>query len=139
MRAYEYTHIVGFEETNLLGNVYYVNQIRWQGECRERFLREHVPEILSQFNEGLSLATTRCSCEYHAELFAFDEIVIRMRLGELTQMKMVLLFDYYRRCGDQDQLVARGEQQIVCMRREGDELVPAHIPERLREALRRYE
>ena len=31
---YEYRHVVGFEETNLVGNVYYVNYVRWQGRCR---------------------------------------------------------------------------------------------------------
>ena len=30
---YEYRHLVGFEETDLVGNVYYVNYVRWQGRC----------------------------------------------------------------------------------------------------------
>ena len=40
MKAFEYRHVVGFEETNLVGNVYYVNHLRWQGRCREMFLRD---------------------------------------------------------------------------------------------------
>jgi enediyne biosynthesis thioesterase len=48
MRTYEYRHIVGFEDTNLAGNVYYVNHVRWQGRCREMFLREHVPALLAE-------------------------------------------------------------------------------------------
>ncbi|HVR11545.1 MAG TPA: acyl-CoA thioesterase, partial [Thermoanaerobaculia bacterium] len=43
MRYFEYRHLVGFEETNLVGNVYYVNHLRWQGRCREMFLLEHAP------------------------------------------------------------------------------------------------
>jgi enediyne core biosynthesis thioesterase len=31
MHIYEYQHVVGLEETNLLGNVYYANHVRWQG------------------------------------------------------------------------------------------------------------
>src|SRR5438309_2080475 len=85
MRAYEYRHVVGFEETNLVGNVYYVNQVRWQGRCREMFLQEHAPEVLEELRRGLALATVRCSCDYLAELSAFDQIVIRMRLADLTQ------------------------------------------------------
>ena len=46
MRAYEYRHVVGFEETNLIGNVYYVNHVRWQGRCREMFLRDHAQVLL---------------------------------------------------------------------------------------------
>ena len=39
-RVYEYEHVVTFDETNLVGNVYYTNHLRWQGHCRELFLRE---------------------------------------------------------------------------------------------------
>jgi len=48
MRSYEYRHVVVFEETNLVGNVYYVNHLRWQGRCREMFLREHAPLVLAE-------------------------------------------------------------------------------------------
>ena len=138
MRAYEYRHIVGFEETNLVGNVYYVNHLRWQGRCREMFLREHAPEVLTELEQGLSLVTIRCSCEYLAELSAFDEVVIRMRLGMLTQNRVTMLFEYFRRTGDSEELVARGEQQAACMRRDGERMVPTPFPLALKEALRLY-
>ena len=35
MNVYEYRHIVGFEETSFVGNVYYVNHLHWQGRARE--------------------------------------------------------------------------------------------------------
>ena len=138
MRAYEYRHVVGFEETNLVGNVYYVNHLRWQGRCRELFLREHAPQVLGQLEEGLALVTTRCACEYLGELVAFDEVIVRMRLGALAQNRMTLSFEYWRRAGDREELVARGEQQVACMRRQGDQMLAAPIPEALREALRPY-
>jgi enediyne core biosynthesis thioesterase len=134
-RAYEYRHVVGFEETNLVGNVYYVNHLSWQGRVRELFLRDHAPDVLQELSRGLSLATLRVSCDYLAELNAFDEVLIRMRLGELTQSKITLLFEYWRG----EELVARGEQQVACFRREGDQLVPTPVPKSLREALRAYE
>src|SRR5262252_1459525 len=84
MKSYEYTHVVGFEETNLVGNVYYVNHLRWQGRCRELFLAEHAPEVLAELRRDLALATVRCSCEYFAELQPFDEVIVRMRLGGLA-------------------------------------------------------
>ncbi|HEY3492158.1 MAG TPA: acyl-CoA thioesterase [Solirubrobacterales bacterium] len=134
MRAYEYRHRVGFEETNLVGNVYYVNHLRWQGRCREMFLQEHAPEILQELRDGLALATVRCSCEYLLELEAFDEVVLRMRLGEVVQNRITLLFEYWRG----EELIARGEQQVACMRRQGNETVPTPIPPALRDALRPY-
>src|SRR5262249_14246406 len=136
--AYEYRHIVGFEETNLVGNVYYVNHLRWQGRCREMFLHEHAPDVLAELQNGLALATVRCSCEYFAELLAFDEVVVRMRLGGLAQNRITLLFEYFRPGPGREELVARGEQQVVCMRREGETTVPTAIPPSLRQALAPY-
>jgi enediyne biosynthesis thioesterase len=137
--AFEHRHVVSFEETNLVGNVYYVNHLRWQGRCREMFLHENAPEILEELKQGLALATVRCSCDYLAELEAFDTVVLRMRLGEVVQNRLTLLFEYWREAADGSQeLVARGEQQVACMRREGGRTVPTPIPAALREALRPY-
>jgi enediyne biosynthesis thioesterase len=137
-RAYEYRHIVSFEETNLVGNVYYVNHLSWQGRVREMFLRDHAPDIIGELSRGLSLATVRVSCEYLAELMAFDEVIIRMRLGELTQSRMTLLFEYWRAGKSGEELIARGEQEVACLRREGEKLTPTPVPKSLREALRLY-
>ncbi|HEV2844875.1 MAG TPA: acyl-CoA thioesterase [Thermoanaerobaculia bacterium] len=138
MKAYEYSHLVGFEETNLVGNVYYVNHLRWQGRCREMFLRDHAPEILAELSHGLALATVRCSCDYLIELEAFDQLVIRMRLGGVVQNRITLSFEYWRQKGEGEELVARGEQVVACMRREGERTVPTPIPVPLREALKPY-
>jgi enediyne biosynthesis thioesterase len=137
-RAYEYRHIIGFEETNVVGNVYYTNHLSWQGRVREMFLRDHAPDILSELSRGLSLATVRVACDYLAELNAFDEIIIRMRLGELTQSRMTLKFEYWRVRPSGEEIIARGEQQIACLRREGEKLSPIPVPKSLREALRAY-
>ena len=134
MRAYEYRHIVGFEETNLVGNVYYANHVRWQGRCREMFLRDKAPAVIDALKHGLVLVTTRVSCEFMAELFAFDEVVLRMRLGELRQNRITMKFEYWRG----EELVARGEQQVACMQREGEQVVPIPVPAQLREALKEY-
>lgn len=138
MRAYEYRHQVGFEETNLVGNVYFVNHLSWQGRCREMFLREHAPAVLEEMRDGLSLVTTRCSCEYLDELTAFDEVVVRMRLADLTQNRMTLSFEYWRRDAHGESLVARGEQGVAFMRRAGGAMAAAPVPESLRSALEPY-
>ena len=137
-RWYEYRHVVGFEETNLVGNVYYVNHLRWQGRCRELFLRDHAPEVLAELADGLSLVTTRCACDYLAELTAFDEIVVRMRLGALAQTHLSLVFEYWRAASGGEELVARGDQHIACMRRENGRLGAVPLPSALRDALEPY-
>lgn len=138
MRFFEYRHIVGFEETNLVGNVYYANHLRWQGRCREMFLRDHCPEILEELTRGLALVTTRCSCEYFSELLPFNEVRVRMTLKEIVQNRVTMLFDYVRVSGSAEEVVARGEQQIACMKREGERIVPTPVPRGMREALEQY-
>ena len=138
MRAYEYRHVVAFEDTNLIGNVYYVNYVRWQGRCREMFLRDRAPEVIQALKYGLALVTTRVSCEFMSELIAFDEVTVRMRLGELSQNRITMNFEYWKQKPAGEELVARGEQQVACMQREGEQMVPVPVPRQLREALREY-
>lgn len=138
IRVYEYKHVIGFEETNLLGNVYFVNHLRWQGRCRELFLRDEAPGVLADMGRGLALITTRVSCEYLEELAAFDELVIRMTLASLTQNRLTMAFAYHRLRDGREELVARGEQEVACMLRDGRTMVPAPIPRELSEALRPY-
>ena len=94
---YEWHHIVMFEDTNLVGNVYYANHIRWQGRCREMFLKEYAPDVLEQLTKDLVMVTTHVSCDYFNELFAFDEIMVRMRAGTVTENRVTMLFDYFRK------------------------------------------
>ncbi len=138
MRYYEYRHVVTFQETNLVGNVYYTHHLDWQGKCRELFLREYAPDLVENLNSDFSLATVRCGCEYLAELMVFDEVNVRMRLAELVQNRITLAFEYWRQRNGTEELVARGEQQVACMRRNGSGLAPAPVPPSLRQALAAY-
>lgn len=128
MPSFEYRHRVSFEDTNVAGNVYFINHLKWQGRCRELFLHEHAPELLTRLDDDLALVTVRCACEYLAELFVFDEVIVRMRLGALTQGRVSMRFEYLRMSGSVAQLIATGEQEAACMRREGTRLVPAPWP-----------
>lgn len=139
MTFYELRHTVLFEETNLLGNVYYVNHLKWQGRCRELFLRDHVPGVLGEIAGGLRLVTVRCSCEYEDELAAFDEVAIRMSLQAIGPTSLTLTFDYYRIAGGVESRVARGEQTIAFLRGSRDKAAAVSIPRELRDALRPYE
>lgn len=141
-KYYEYRHRVCFEETNVVGNVYWVNHLRWQGRCREMFLRDHAPDVLDLIGKGLYLATLHVSCDYLSELAAFDEVVVRMRLGEVRQNRVRFDFEYFRPPADgagDEERIARGEQEIACLQRQEDGgLVPVPVPQSLAEALRAY-
>jgi enediyne biosynthesis thioesterase len=134
LKCFEYRHTIGFEETNVVGNVYYVNHLRWQGRCREMFLREHAPCVLEEMARGLALVTTNCSCEYLEELSAFDPVVVSMRLSSIGQSRITMEFEYWRG----ETLVARGSQGVACMRRENGVMRAEALPLKLRAALEPY-
>jgi enediyne biosynthesis thioesterase len=134
-KYYEYRHLVGFEETNLVGNVYYVNYLRWQGRCREMFLRERATAVLEDLQNDLKLFTLKCECEFLVEITAFDELSIRMRLEDLTQTQIGFAFDCVRLRKDEEVLIARGRQRIACMRGPNTDTKPTRVPESLRAAL----
>ncbi|MBQ1076563.1 acyl-CoA thioesterase [Micromonospora sp. C31] len=138
-KYFEYLHTVGFEETNLVGNVYYVNYLRWQGRCREMFLKERAPDVLADVRDDLKLFTLRVDCEFFAEITAFDELSVRMRLVELAQTQLEFSFDYVKLDRDGGEtLVARGRQRIACMRGPNTRTAPARVPEALVTALAPY-
>ncbi|MCB5165632.1 acyl-CoA thioesterase [Streptomyces bambusae] len=136
---FEYRHTVGFEETNLVGNVYYVNYLRWQGRCRELFLKQKAPAVLADVQDDLKLFTLKVDCEFFAEITAFDELSIRMRLTEQAQTQLEFTFDYVKLSEDgTETLVARGRQRIACMRGPNTATVPSLIPDALAQALAPY-
>jgi enediyne biosynthesis thioesterase len=137
-RYYEYRHVVGFEETNLVGNVYYVNYLRWQGRCREMFLKERAPDVLTELQDDLKMFTLKVDCEFFAELTAFDDLAIRMYLAELTQTQLEFGFDYIHVAPGGERLVARGRQRVACMRGPAGRTEPTRVPEPLVRALAPY-
>jgi len=107
-----------------------------QGKCREHFLHEHAPGVLAELRGDLALVTVHCSCDYLAEVEAFDRIEVHMYLRELGQNKLGMDFEYWclQPIGA-PRLIARGPQQIASMRRQGKEMVAVPLPQELRAAL----
>ncbi|HEX2028076.1 MAG TPA: acyl-CoA thioesterase [Nitriliruptorales bacterium] len=136
--VYEYRHTVTFAETNLVGNVYFTNHVRWQGAARELFLRDHAPTVLDDLRDGLALVTVYTHVDYFRELEAFDRVVVAMRLEELVQNRIALGFEYFHEGPRGRELVARGRQGVAAMTRAGGELIPVPVPAELSRALGTY-
>lgn len=134
-RAFIFRHIVSFEETNLVGNVYFARHVAWQGICREMFLRAHAPSVLDEIACGLRLITVSVSCDYFAELRAFDEIELRMSLEHQRGNRIGLAFEYLVLRDGSSQQCALGKQEIGCMRLDPKGLVPVSLPDELQAAL----
>ena len=75
---YEVRHRVGFEETNFVGNVYYVNYLRWQGHCRERFLKDMCPDVLAETVDGKGLEGAEWTVEERVRARADMGAVVKL-------------------------------------------------------------
>ncbi|MFD9739260.1 acyl-CoA thioesterase [Umezawaea sp. NPDC059074] len=136
MRRYVWRHVVTFDETNVVGNVYFAHYLHWQGRCREMFLAEHAPGVLADLAAGsLVLATVACDMEYFVECFAFEVIDVEMILRGRQRSRLRMDFDF-RRDG---QRVASGSQTVACLRRTPTGAEPVDVPNELRSALAPYE
>jgi enediyne core biosynthesis thioesterase len=137
-RAYEWRPFIAFEDTNLVGNVYFAHFLSWQGRCREAFLAEHAVDVVERLAGDLRLVTLSVSCEFYEELRVFDAVTLEMRLAGTNAHRIDLSFDYRLEREGVSRLAAFGAQQIACMSLAGDQLVPTTIPTSLAAALRVY-
>lgn len=137
-RAYCWRPFIGFEDTNLVGNVYFARFVSWQGRCREAFLAEHAPEVLAELAADLRLVTLSVSCDFYEELCAFDAVAVEMRLTSRNGHRIGLGFDYRLERDGAFRLAARGAQEVACMRHADGRLVPGELPAALASALGVY-
>jgi enediyne core biosynthesis thioesterase len=103
------------------------------------FLLEYAPGVLDDLCRDLALFTIKSECEYLAEITAFDEVSIRMRLEDLTQTQIGFAFDYVRLRDGFEELIARGRQRVACMRGSNGSTAPTRVPRELRRALESHE
>jgi enediyne biosynthesis thioesterase len=114
MRPYLFETHVSFQETNLVGNVYFAQYFAWQGKCREAFLRDNARQVLDDFRRGFGMITKESTCRYMREAFAFDHVLIEMFLEDLTRVGVTMRFDYYRvGPGAEREMLAQGSQTAM--------------------------
>lgn len=139
MRSFVHRHVICFEETNVVGNVYFARHVAWQGACREMFLRAHAPSVLDEIERDLRLVTISVACDYFQELRAFDEVELHMTLSHLRGNRIGLAFDYRVLREGGALKCAAGRQEIGCMRADSQgRMSVCDPPEALREALELY-
>jgi enediyne core biosynthesis thioesterase len=136
---YEYRLIPSFEETNLVGNVYFANYVLWQGKCREMFLYEYCPDVIEEISNGLLLITLDLSMQYISQLYAFDKVVMHMSLEASSTSRMLMGFEYFKEEVDGKlTLVSKGTQATLAMKEIDGRVGPVSFPESMFEVLNEY-
>ena len=123
---FEYEQLVTFQDTNLVGNVYFSKYFEWQGKCREALLLEHYPEITEDLQQGFGMATEFAHMDYRNEAFLNDKVLCRMHVPELSRTRIAFSFSFYRKADLL--LLAEGQQAIIWINAQHK---PSLMPEKL--------
>jgi enediyne biosynthesis thioesterase len=76
---------ITFQDTNVVGNVYFLTFFRWQAECRDEWLREYRPDVWDAIRSGESpLILTQWSTRFDDPFGATvgDDIEVSMEFDE---------------------------------------------------------
>lgn len=112
---------VFLKDTNAEGNVYFSRYFEWQGEAREDFLRQAVPDHMQILQSGTKLITVHSWLKYEHESYLFDEIFIKIQTISLKKMSMELGFTYLNKSSGKT--IAIGGQKLAFADREGKLIV----------------
>lgn len=136
---YEYRFKTTFEETNLVGNIYFANFVVWQGKCREMFLYEYCPDIVDRINEGLALITLDLSVQFRLQVFAFDTVVMHMSLNAQSSSRLIMNFEYYKEEEDGSLVLAcLGHQATAAMREVNGKMIAVSYPDSIFQVFEDY-
>jgi acyl-CoA thioesterase FadM len=96
-RTREFLHEVTLflGETNAVGNAYFARHFYWQGAIREAFLCHILNyDVESFLKTGVKMFTVEASCQYKNQAMPFETISLRMGVGEVTGVRIELLFRF---------------------------------------------
>ena len=70
-------------QANLVGNIYYANYYEWQGQIRDRFLSELIPDYFVGIGEKGELLALESRVDHLREAMPFDRILLTLAVKEL--------------------------------------------------------
>ena len=132
-KYYEYHHLVTFDDTNSVGNVYFARFFQWMGSCREVITAEHYPELVTDIKRGFGFATEFAHIDYAKECFLFDKILIKMKVTDLSRTRIEFTFDFVDE--NKDSTIASGKQAVIWV---NPQHRPSIMPDKLYDSIVEY-
>ena len=110
----EQTFETTLAHANLVGNIYYANYYEWQGQIRDRFFFELIPEYFGGIGEKGELLALESRVDHLREAMPFDRVVLTLAVRELRTCSVVFHLDYFRLEPDGSQVkIATGMHRAV--------------------------
>ncbi|WP_319523395.1 SDR family NAD(P)-dependent oxidoreductase [uncultured Desulfosarcina sp.] len=123
-------------QANLVGNIYYANYYEWQGQIRDRFFYEQIPEYFQGIGEKGELLALESRVDHLREAMPFDRILLTLAIRELRACSVTFHVDYFRLEPDNSRVkIAYGMHRAAWTQRdETGRPVARPFPDQLRKA-----
>lgn len=108
---------VRYAETDQMGVAYYANYLIWFEVGRSEFCRKRGFRYADLEALGYKLVVTEVHCKYRNSARYDETVVVRTRLKAIN--KRMVTFGYQVLRKDQDELIAEGETQHLCVDSKG--------------------
>jgi enediyne polyketide synthase len=132
----EQTFETTLAHANLVGNIYYANYYDWQGQIRDRFFYELIPDYFGGIGEKGELLALESRVDHLREAMPFDRVVLTLAVKELHTCSVVFHVDYFRLEPDGSRVkIATGMHRAVwTLRDEQGRPMAAPFPDPVRAA-----
>jgi len=128
------------EDSNLVGNIYFVNYSKWLGRTLDLYFYKFIPEYFKGIGAQGELICLNCEIEHLREAMPFDKILVRMYLESVYECGINLYFEYFRLDKDYSEIkLAFARHKAVWVKRdEGSKAVAAKLPPLILKALENF-
>jgi acyl-CoA thioester hydrolase len=104
---------VRYAETDQMGVAYYANYLVWFEVGRSEFCRERGFRYADLEAMGYKLVVTDVHCRYRSSARYDETVIVRTRLKDAN--KRMITFGYQILRKDQEEVIAEGETQHICV------------------------
>ncbi|MBC2710051.1 MAG: polyketide synthase dehydratase domain-containing protein [Desulfosarcina sp.] len=132
----EQTFETTLAHANLVGNIYYANYYEWQGQIRDRFFYELIPDHFQGIGERGELLALESRVDHLREAMPFDRVLLTLAVRDLHNCSVTFHVDYFRLEPDGSRVkIAYGMHRAVwVMRDEQGRPLAARFPDQVRSA-----
>ena len=110
-KNFVFEKVVYLGDTNAEGNVYFAKYFDWQGQAREAFVKDQIPNIVDLMKSGLILITCEAYNNFIKPSFLFDHIDIEINTYNIKKASFVLVFSIKNKISGE--LLSKGWQKIA--------------------------
>jgi len=128
-KKYIYKTVITIGETNILGNMYFLNFFKMQGVCRELFVKDAVEDGLKTIEQGVVLITKNAYCDFLKSFNLFENVLVKLSAYNLKNASTYLRFEFFEE--ESMELRGAGSQHIVFSNSDGS---ICRIPQNFRDA-----